>query len=105
MVRDAPIINDVTFQDARTVGMNQVAEVVSNGDKAPGTILSRCSAEFRKRFDRAELIISKGQGNFESLSSAAGPIFFLLRVKCRVVAQNLAVPKGSAILLESESRK
>lgn len=105
VVRDAPIINDVTRSDADAVSMGDVAEVISNGDGAPGTILARCAPGFRARFDAAPMIISKGQGNFETLSAEDRPIFFLLRVKCRVVARHLNIPAGVAVLMASDAAK
>ncbi|MEA3546217.1 MAG: ARMT1-like domain-containing protein, partial [Thermodesulfobacteriota bacterium] len=78
----------------------------SNGTNCPGTPLSRCSAEFREAFNQADLIISKGQGNFETLSEVRAPIYFLLSVKCPVVARHIfentgrAVENGDMILLK-----
>ncbi len=66
-VRGEPIINDVTMEDADYVDMHRVAKVISNGYDAPSTILDKCSAEFRMAYERADLIISKGQGNLEGL--------------------------------------
>ncbi len=88
-VRHIPIINDATIEDAEKSGIHDVARIVSSGCDAPGTILERCSMVFLDIFRKADLIISKGQGNYESLSSEKGPIYFLLKVKCRVVAQRL----------------
>ncbi len=86
-VRGGPIINDVTFEDALYVKMNLAAEIISNGYDAPGTILHLSSREFLNVYNKANLIISKGQGNFESLSGQNQNIFFLLMAKCRVVAK------------------
>lgn len=68
-VRGAPIINDALIEDAELVGINKIAKVITNGDDAPGTILENTSAEFRDVFEKADLVISKGQGNYEGLSS------------------------------------
>ncbi|MBN1764338.1 MAG: DUF89 family protein [Sedimentisphaerales bacterium] len=87
-VRGKPTINDVTRQDAQETGLTDIVEVIDNGSDAPGTILETCSPEFRRRFDKADLIISKGQGNYESLSDSCKDIFFLFRVKCAVIARN-----------------
>jgi uncharacterized protein with ATP-grasp and redox domains len=97
-VRDIPIINDATMEDARKSGIGKVARIVSSGCDAPGTVLKRCSQEFLSLFARADLIVSKGQGNFESLSGEEAPIFFLLNVKCPVIARNLGTGIGSLIL-------
>jgi len=97
-VRGRPIINDVTLADARDTGLDQVCEVVSSGSPAPGTVPELCSPEFQKLLASADLIISKGQGNYESLSDTAYPVFYLLRVKCPVIAADIPAEKGSICL-------
>ena len=98
VVREKPVINDVTMDDALTVGMDRVAKVIANGSDAPATILSECSAELQQLFHSADIIITKGQGNYESLEGEAGNIFFLLRAKCPPVAGLLGVNVGDCIL-------
>jgi len=85
-VRGAPVLNDATLADARVAGLIERTTVISNGSDAPGTILEDCSEEFRRAFADSDLIVAKGQGNFESLSDTAKHVFFLLRVKCPLVA-------------------
>lgn len=85
-VRGKPVINDATMDDAYAAGIHEIVKVIDNGSDAPGTILSECSPEFRRCFSDADLIIAKGQGNYETLSDAKKKIFFLFRVKCPVVA-------------------
>ncbi|MBU0730854.1 MAG: DUF89 family protein [Proteobacteria bacterium] len=89
VVKEKPVINDATLSDARASGLESVCRVITNGTGCPGTPLAQCSEEFQQLFKDAELIISKGQGNFETLSEAKGPIYFLLTVKCNVVADHL----------------
>jgi hypothetical protein len=98
--RGAPVINDVTKDDALAVGMDAVAEVVDNGSDAPGTVLELCSDEFRKRFEEADLIIAKGQGNYETLNTVRKNIVFLFKVKCSVAAGFTGRPIGTHILLQ-----
>jgi uncharacterized protein with ATP-grasp and redox domains len=98
VVREKPVINDATMDDALTVGMDRVAKVVSNGSDAPATILSQCSAELQQLFRSADIIIAKGQGNYESLEGELGNIFFLLRAKCPLVAELLGVSVGDCVL-------
>ena len=100
-VRDIPIINDATIEEARKSGIGKVARIVSSGCNAPGTILNRCSLEFLSLFAAADLIISKGQGNFESLSDQEGPLVFLLKVKCPVIARHLGSGIGDLILKDA----
>jgi len=96
-VKDAPVLNDATAEDAIAAGIDRVAEVISCGARSPGTILSRCSEEFISVYEKADLVIAKGQGNYESLSEEKKNIFFLLQAKCDVLARDLGVPVGSII--------
>jgi len=97
-VRGLPILNDVTMEDAEYVGMAQLVKVISNGSEAPGTLLNRCSEEFVSKFKKSDLILSKGQGNYESLSGENRPIFFLLNVKCSVIAEDIHCDIGEIAL-------
>ena len=98
-VRGSHVLNDATLEDAQQVGMNLVADVISNGYDAPSTVLSECSEEFLRYYKEADLIISKGQGNFEGLIEVNDPrIFHLLMVKCDVVAELLHVKKDSFVV-------
>ncbi|MCK5199191.1 MAG: DUF89 family protein [Spirochaetales bacterium] len=101
VVRDVPVINDVTMQDAIDSGLDEVAELISSGSSAPAIIPDRCSREFLARFDKAQMIISKGQGNYEGLSGLDKPIFFLLKAKCHVLADDMGVNKGDIVLAGS----
>ncbi len=104
-VRGKPVINDATMADAEYVGLGPFArQVIDNGSDAPGTILDDCSDVFRRCFERADLIISKGQGNYETLVGSTGPIWFLLRVKCPIIARDLDCQVGTTILRRSPLR-
>jgi len=94
-VKSGPIINDALLADAIACGMDQVATVLENGTTCPGTPLDQCSATLQRTFVEADLIISKGQGNFETLSEADREIFFLLTVKCSLVGKHLAEISGT----------
>jgi len=101
-VRGGPIINDVTLNDAQEVSMSEVARVISNGSDVPGTILNSCSKKFLEIYGKADIIIAKGQGNYESLSEEKdNRIYFLLQVKCPVIARHIGVKVGSAVLRAS----
>ena len=89
-VKEKPIINDALPADAEECGLGGLCRIISNGTDCPGTPLQSCNNEFKKIFSEADLIISKGQGNFETLSEVSGPIYFFLMVKCEVVASHLA---------------
>ena len=97
-VKEKPIINDALMEDAYRCGINKVASIISNGLDVPGTILSLCSKEFLKFYKEADMIISKGQGNFEALSDAKKPIFFLFMAKCPVIAKDVGCSIGDIIL-------
>lgn len=97
-VREAPIINDALMKDAEEAGISAIARVVTSGSDAPGTILEKCTPEFMELLDGADMIISKGQGNYEALSDENRPVFFLLTAKCRPVARDLGVEPGAIVL-------
>lgn len=104
-VRGAPVINDATFDDAHATGLTEIVRVISNGSDAPGTVLEDCSPEFRQVLDGADVIIAKGQGNFETLSGITNKrIYFLFQVKCPVVGRDTGYPVGSFLILDNQSR-
>ncbi len=98
IVKAGPIINDALHEDAVAAGIDQVAEIMDNGSEAVGTLLDDCSENFCERFEQAELILAKGQANYESLSSKPAPLFFLLQAKCAVIARDLGVDEGAVVL-------
>ena len=100
-VRGASVINDATMADARAAGLDSLVGVIDNGSDAPGTLLDDCSEAFRRYYHEADLIIAKGQGNFETLSDAPGNIFFLLQAKCPVIAAHVGQPVGTHIMIRS----
>ena len=102
-VREKPIINDAVLRDALEAGLDKVAKVVSSGSDAPGAILGLCSEDFKEKYRSADLIISKGQGNYEALSEENRPVFFLLKAKCAVIARDLGVKEGSLILMKAKN--
>ncbi len=102
-VRSKPIINDATREDAQDAGIDEIAEIISSGCDAPGTILKLCSREFEEIFRDAGMVISKGQGNYETLSNQSRPIFFLLKVKCPVIARDIDIKTGSVILISNQN--
>ena len=98
VVKGAPFKNDSTIEDAEFAGLTKKLEVIDNGSDAPGTILETCSQDFRNRFEDADLIIAKGQGNYETLSDVDKNMFFVLKVKCPVIARDLGCEVGEMIL-------
>ncbi|MBO8127145.1 MAG: DUF89 family protein [Firmicutes bacterium] len=102
VVKGGVILNDATLEDARQVKMTELATVIDNGSAYPGTVLRDISDEAKEELRSADLIISKGQANYETLDELPAPIFFILRAKCDYVAQNLGVELGDVVLKASD---
>jgi uncharacterized protein with ATP-grasp and redox domains len=96
-VRGTPIINDATLSDALAAGIDVIAEIIDNGSDAPGTILNDCNTKFHRHFNEADMVIAKGQGNFESLSDESREIFFLFRTKCPVISRHSGFCVGNYV--------
>jgi uncharacterized protein with ATP-grasp and redox domains len=98
MVRGNPIINDVTIKEAKEIGFDKLCNLVDSGVNTPGFVYERATDEAKKLFDSADLVISKGMGNYECLSpSHRKDICFLLKVKCEVVASSLNQNLGDIV--------
>ncbi len=101
-VRNSPILNDVTEKEALHVGIDEVAKIVSNGDDAPSTLLHRVSSSFLEIYKSADLIISKGMGNFEGLMNETDDrLFFLLMIKCPVIGEIIGAENGAFIVKQN----
>lgn len=99
VVKGGPIVNDATMEDAVEVGMTELVRVIDNGLEAQGTIIELCSDEFKDEFDRSDIIISKGQANYETLSHLEDSrIYFLLKAKCKSVADDLACKQDDFVI-------
>jgi uncharacterized protein with ATP-grasp and redox domains len=100
-LRDKFIINDATLEDARAVGLDRLSVVISSGSIYPGTILPETTTQFQKLFASADIILSKGQGNFETLLPFADErLFFLLRIKCEYIATLSGEKKDNLVLMQ-----
>jgi hypothetical protein len=100
-VRGGPILNDATLVEARASGLQDLVSIVDNGSAIPGTWLPDCSEEFQRIYDQADLLISKGQGNFETLWGRTSiPTFFLFRVKCEGIQARVHSPVDTDMLLQ-----
>ena len=97
-VKGGPAMNDATLEDALAAGIDQVAEIVETGSRTPGTYLEDCSPAFRERFNQAGLVLSKGQANYETLDGQGEKMYFLLRIKCPIVARSIGYPVGRLVL-------
>lgn len=103
-VKSGPILNDAARVDAVAAGIDQVATIIENGTRSPGTVLSRVSDEFLDLFNQAELVLSKGQANYESLDDQGQKMFFLMRVKCPLIGREIGAPVGSLVLKQGKDR-
>ncbi|PIJ61582.1 damage-control phosphatase ARMT1 family protein [Mesotoga sp. H07.pep.5.3] len=104
-VRTKPALNDITMKEALEIGMDEVATLMDSGADAPGAQEKTMKREFSEVYFSADVVISKGQGNLEGLSSVKREIFFLLMAKCEVIGGFLGVPKGSFVAYKkAESR-
>lgn len=104
VVKGQPVLNDSTIKDAGEVGLTDICEVIDNGSDCIGTILEFTSLGFQEALKKARLVISKGQGNFETIYSPESPlkgqqVFFLFQSKCDVVSKELGISKGSMLLM------
>lgn len=99
MVRGIPISNDATMEDARQVGLTEIVRVVENGNGIAGTSLDHLSAEAKKAMDEADVILSKGQGNFETLNGCGLNIYYVFMCKCEMFAKRFQVPRFSGVLV------
>ena len=101
-VRGKAVLNDATEKEANEVGIPEVAKLLSNGDDTPSTLLHRVSDDFMEIYKSADLIISKGMGNFEGLMDETDPrIFFLMMVKCQVIGNKIGADKGDFVVKRS----
>lgn len=101
--RGAPILNDATVEDALSVGIDAYADVVSSGCRLAGCVLDECSEEFRVRFQSADLVLSKGQGNLSALMTDADErVFFVFRTKCAPIARKSGTTQGNLQMIQGK---
>jgi uncharacterized protein with ATP-grasp and redox domains len=96
-VKPKPILNDATLDDAKTIAMDKITKVITTGSNYIGVTFHLISDELKKLFLDADIIISKGQGNFETLDTHSKKTFFLLKAKCELIANELGVPLNSIV--------
>ena len=103
--RGEAVVNDSVEEDAYAVGMDSYATVISNGDHSLGTVLHRTSNEFQNIYNNADIVVAKGQANYECLSEEEKNIFFLLMTKCKVIADDIGVPEMKMLCMKSGVRE
>ena len=99
--RGEAVVNDSVEEDAYRVGIDAYAAVLSNGDSSLGTVLHRTSKEFQEIYHKADIVIAKGQANYECLSDERENIYFLLMTKCRVIADDIGVPEMKMLCMKN----
>lgn len=104
-VKDSPILNDATIEDAKLVGIDKVAEIVTTGSGYIGIPPTLVSKEFKNLMKRVNIILAKGQGNFETLEGAGSKFFFLLKAKCPVIADYIGVEQDSYVFMKNRINK
>ncbi len=102
-VRGKPVVNDSIAEDAYYVGIDEYAEVIDNGDDSLGTVLNRTSSEFKEIYTNADVVIAKGQANYECLSEENKNIYFLLMTKCDVIANDIGVAENKMICMKNNA--
>jgi uncharacterized protein with ATP-grasp and redox domains len=105
VVKAGPIINDVLLEDAVQVGLTGLCEVIDNGGAFVGSPLDLVPDRFLERLHRADLILGKGQGNYETVDDFPGDVFLILRAKCEVIAQHMGVRYGQVALISTRVRR
>ncbi|MDC7125219.1 MAG: ARMT1-like domain-containing protein [Spirochaetales bacterium] len=99
VVRGGPALNDVLIEDAIETGLSEIVNVISSGAQTAGTVMNQCSEDFIKKLMNADMVISKGQGNYESLCDEdISSIWFLFRIKCPMVSRHAGGPEGTLVL-------
>lgn len=99
--RGKPVLNDITEADAYLVGMDRLAKIINNGTDIPGTVLEHCSSDFGKVFAEADVIISKGQGNFESLYGCGRDnLYYIFLCKCNLFMEKLGARQNDIMLMK-----
>ena len=104
-VRGKPVVNDSIEEDAYAVGIDAYAEIISNGDGSLGTVLNRTSAAFQCAYQAADVVIAKGQANYECLNEENKSIFFLLMTKCNIIADDIGVAEKKLVCMKSKAYK
>ena len=99
VVRESAVINDITADDAMMTGMDQIAKVITTGDNSPGAVWESASNDFKDHFVKADVVISKGQGNLEGLIDVPHDhVYFLLVTKCELIAERIGTRVGDYVI-------
>ena len=102
LVRGAEVLNDATAEDAVYTGIDRIARVISNGNSVAGTVYAMITDEAKSAIDSAEVILAKGQGNYETLNGQGRHIFYAFLCKCELFTNRFHVPKLTGIFVEEK---
>ena len=102
LVRGYPVINDATIEDAKQVGMDVIAKVIPNGSDIPGTFYEDLSQEAKDLLDSADVLLAKGQGNFETMRMCQKNVYYIFLCKCEMFARQFGVPRFTGILMNDK---
>lgn len=97
-VRSDYIYNDITLADAEKLGITKICKVIESGSVISGTALEQGTPEFLECYNTFDIVISKGQGNYETLYNAKRPVYFLFKVKCETIAELCGYAKGTNLI-------
>ncbi len=103
-VRSKAILNDITYTDAKQLGIDRLCDIIESGSEITGTDMEQCNPEFKDLFENADMVISKGQGNFETLMNEDRSIYFLFKVKCEAIARRCGLPVGTSALYLNQKK-
>ena len=103
MVRGDEVLNDATVEDAVYTGIDRVAKVISNGNTVAGTVYSMMTEDAKEEIDTADVILAKGQGNYETMSGQGRHIFYAFLCKCELFTNRFTVPRLTGIFVEEEA--
>jgi damage-control phosphatase, subfamily I len=104
-VKSKPVLNDAILEDAIASGLDNLVELIENGSPLSGTVLSRCSSKFLDIYSKVDMVISKGQANFETLAKEDRQIFFLFKVKCELLSRKHEIPINEYVLMDNQLQK
>ena len=100
LVRGKEVLNDATEEDARHAGLDKEAEIISNGEAVAGTIYDMMPPDAKRAIDESDVILAKGQGNYESMSGQGRHVFYAFLCKCDLFIRRFKVPKLTGMFVE-----
>ncbi len=102
LVRGGEVLNDATREDALYTGLDKVAEIVSNGEAIAGTVYEMMTEDARTALDEADVILAKGQGNYESMSGQGRHVFYVFLCKCDLFTSRFSVPRLTGVFVRED---